>query len=124
MQRQNGYLVFALRKEVAMSRESSPAMLAGCWSRMRSHKRMFTKVNLVVEWTENHKHHSMNGFTMDVSYSGCLAVVASDLKVSQVVRLVNCQSGSAADARVVWRGAQSWDVGLELLKPDAAFWNL
>jgi hypothetical protein len=91
---------------------------------MRAHKRVIAKVNLMVEWNENNKRQSVKAFTMDVSYSGCLVVVSADLKLAQEVRLIHQESGLAADARVVWRDPRTWDVGLELLKPDAGFWKL
>jgi hypothetical protein len=91
---------------------------------MRAHKRIVANVKLVVEWEESNKRRSINACTMDVSHSGCLAVVGADLKLTQTVRLTNKHSGSAAEARVVWRDPRTWDVGLELLKPNASFWNL
>ena len=106
------------------SNKSSTAILDGRWSTLRSHKRIPAKVNLVVEWEEDRKRRSIKAFTVDVSYSGCLAVVGADLQLMQNVRLINPQSGSAAEARLVWRDPRTWSAGFELLKPDASFWNL
>lgn len=107
-----------------MAAESSAEILDSRWTRLRTHKRILANVQLFVEWEESHKPHSIKAFTVDVSYSGCLAVVGADLKLAQNVRLINKESGSAAEARVVWRDPRNWDVGLELLNPDATFWNL
>jgi hypothetical protein len=104
--------------------ETSSATLDGRWTQIRAHKRVIAKVKLMVEWEENNKRQSVKAFTMDVSHSGCLAVVGADLKLAQEVRLIHRESGSATDARVVWKDPRTWDVGLELLKPDAGFWKL
>jgi hypothetical protein len=104
--------------------ESTADYLGSRWSRLRTHKRILATVNMVVEWEEGKKRQAIPAFTLDVSYSACLAVVPADLKLAQNVRLINQRSGSAAEARVVWHDAGSWTVGLELLKPDASFWNL
>jgi len=77
-----------------------------------------------VEWEECQKWLRASAFTMDVSHSGCLAVVGADLKVAQAVRLIHQESGAATEARVVWRDPKTQDVGLELAKPDASFWKL
>lgn len=107
-----------------MAADTPAATLDGRWMRLRSHKRILARVKLAVEWEEGNKRQSTKAFTLDVSHSGCLAVIGADLKLTQTVRLINRQSGCAAEARVVWRDPRTWDVGLELLKPDAAFWNL
>jgi hypothetical protein len=107
-----------------VANETSSATLDARWTRMRAHKRVLANVRLVVEWEESSKPRSINAFTMDVSYSGCLAVVCADLKVAQMVRLIHRDSGSSVEAQVVWRDPRTWDVGLELVKPNASFWQL
>jgi hypothetical protein len=111
-------------REAAVAVETPAELIDGRWTRMRAHKRIVANVKLFVEWEESNKQQSIKGFTMDVSHSGCLAVVSADLKLAQTVKLINRHSGFAAEARVVWRDPRTWDVGLELLKPDAGFWNL
>ena len=110
--------------ETAVANETSSPTLDTRWTRMRTHKRILAKVRLVVEWEESNKRRSINAFTIDVSYSGCLAVVGADLKPAQMVRLINRQSGAAAEAQVVWRNPKTWDAGMELSKPDPTFWNI
>ena len=103
---------------------SPTTTLDGRWATLRSHKRIPVKVNLVVEWEDERKSQSIKAFTLDVSHSGCLAVVAAELQILQNVRLVNPQSGRSAQARLVWRDARTWSAGFELFKADASFWNL
>jgi hypothetical protein len=89
----------------------------------RTHKRVRANVKLAVEWEEDCKLQSIHTFTLDVSHSGCLAVLSADLVVRQKVRLINQQSGSVAEARLVWRNPTTSSAGFELLKPDENFWN-
>lgn len=94
------------------------------WARLRSHKRIISKVKLLVEWDEDTAHRQANAVTVDVSHSGCMAVVGADLPLHRRVRLVHPETGRKAEAEVVWRDHEAWDVGLELVKPDASFWGV
>jgi hypothetical protein len=94
------------------------------WARLRSHKRIISKVKLLVEWDEGSAARQANAVTVDVSHSGCMAVVGADLPLHRRVRLIHPESGRKAEAEVVWRDHEAWDVGLELAKPDASFWGL
>jgi len=94
------------------------------WERLRGHKRIISRVKLVVEWEHAGAKQTANAVTVDVSHSGCMAVVGADLPLHKRVRLVHPETGRKADAEVVWRSHEAWDAGFELLKPDASFWNL
>ncbi len=94
------------------------------WAKLRSHKRIISKVKLLVEWDEDSALQCANAVTVDVSHSGCMAVVGAPLPLHRRVRLVHPETGRKAEAEVVWRDHEAWDVGLELLKPDASFWGL
>ena len=95
------------------------------WARLRSHKRIFSKVKLLVEWDEESApQQRANAVTVDVSHSGCMAVVGAPLPLHRRVRLIHPESGRKAEAEVVWRDHEAWDVGLELVKPDASFWGV
>jgi PilZ domain-containing protein len=94
------------------------------WVRLRSHKRVISQVKLLVEWDEGSSAHQANAVTVDVSHSGCMAVVGADLPLHRRVRLIHPESGRKAEAEVVWRDHEAWDVGLELVKPDPSFWGL
>jgi hypothetical protein len=94
------------------------------WERLRTHPRVVSRVKFEVEWEEGSARQRANGVTVDVSKSGCLAVVGAGLPLRQRVRLINPASGRIAEAQVVWRDHEAWDVGLELVKPDASFWGV
>jgi hypothetical protein len=94
------------------------------WERLRSHKRIISRVKLLVEWEQGGTKASANAVTVDVSHSGCMAVVGADLPLRKRVRLVHPETGRKADAEVVWRSHEAWDAGFELVKPDATFWGL
>ncbi len=94
------------------------------WERLRSHKRIISRVKLLVEWDEAGAKERANAVTVDVSHSGCMAVVGADLPLHKRVRLIHPETGRKADAEVVWRSHEAWDAGFELVKPDATFWGL
>lgn len=94
------------------------------WEKLRTHPRFVSRVRFQVEWDEGTIKQRANGVTVDVSKSGCLAVVGAGLPLRQRVKLIHSASGRSADAHVVWRDHEAWDVGLELVKPDASFWGI
>ena len=94
------------------------------WERLRSHKRIISRVKLLVEWEQGGAKERANAVTVDVSHSGCMAVVGADLPLRKRVRLVHAETGRKAEAEVVWRSHEAWDAGFELVKPDATFWGL
>jgi hypothetical protein len=94
------------------------------WERLRSHKRIISRVKLLVEWDQGDAKERANAVTVDVSHSGCLAVVGADVPLHKRVRLIHPETGRKAEAQVVWRSHEAWDAGFELVKPDATFWGL
>jgi hypothetical protein len=94
------------------------------WERLRSHKRFISRVKLLVEWEHGGAKERANAVTVDVSHSGCMAVVGADLPLRKLVRLIHPGTGRKAEAEVVWRSHEAWDAGFELVKPDATFWGL
>jgi hypothetical protein len=94
------------------------------WEKLRTHPRVVSRVKFQVEWEEGAQKQRANGVTVDVSKSGCLAVVGAGLPLRQRVRLINTKNGRVAEAQVVWRDHEAWDVGFELTKPDASFWGV
>lgn len=94
------------------------------WERLRGHKRTISRVKLLVEWEQGGAKESANAVTVDISQSGCMAVVGADLPLHKRVRLVHPETGRKAEAEVVWRSHEAWDAGFELVKPDPSFWNL
>ena len=93
------------------------------WEKLRTHRRVVSRVKFQVEWEEGGPQRA-NGVTVDISKSGCLAVVGAGLPLRKRVRLFNPTSGRTAEAQVVWRDHEAWDVGLELVKPDPSFWGI
>ena len=94
------------------------------WKKMRSHKRAAASLRFLVEWQDGEKNRCANGVTVDVSHSGCMAVVGADLPLRRQVRLVLPETGRSAQGEVVWRGHEAWDVGIALTEPDASFWGV
>jgi hypothetical protein len=100
------------------------AALQQRWERLRSHKRIISRVKLLVEWELDGAKERANAVTVDVSHSGCLAVVGADLPLHKRVRLIHPESGRKVEAEVVWRSHEAWDAGFELVQPDPTFWGL
>jgi hypothetical protein len=94
------------------------------WERLRGHKRIISRVKLLVEWEQGGANEHANAVTVDVSHSGCLAVVGADVPLHKRVKLIHPETGRRAEAEVVWRSHEAWDAGFELVKPDATFWGL
>jgi PilZ domain len=94
------------------------------WAKMRSHKRAVASLRFLLEWEEDNKRRCANAITVDVSHSGCMAVVGADLPLRRKVRVVLPETGRAAQGEVVWRGHEAWDVGIALTEPDASFWGV
>src|SRR6516165_5258156 len=86
-------------------------LLAERWASMRSHPRAATSLRLRLEWDEGEARRTANGLTVDVSHSGCMAVVGADVPLRRQVRIVMLKTGRSATAEVVWRGHEAWDVG-------------
>lgn len=103
--------------------ESVKKSLLERWTNMRESQRVTTKVKLLVEWDEGSTQRHVNAITVDVSNSGCKAVVAGDLRLHQRVKLIHAATGRKADAQVVWRGHEAWDAGFALAQPDPTFWK-
>src|ERR1700756_472816 len=94
------------------------------WERLRSHKRIISRVKLLVEWDQGGAKETANAVTVDVSHSGCMAVVGADLPLHRKVRLIHPETGRISKAAVICGDHEARDAGFELLKPDATFWNL
>src|SRR5271154_6524560 len=92
------------------------------WESLRTHKRATASVRFQLEWQEGEKLKRANGVTVDVSRTGCMAVVAADVPLRQRVLLIRPDSGRSIVGEVVWRGHEAWDVGIALTLPDESFW--
>lgn len=94
---------------------------------IRSGVRLNSRVRIVVEWTEKGATHTVEGYTMDVSPKGCLAIVPQGFGVGQKLRLKNPVNGAVAVANIIWRGHEGrsgWELGLQLESPGEDFWGV
>jgi len=73
------------------------------WNSLRSHKRIISRVKLLVEWEQSGTKEHANAVTVDVSHTGCMAVVGADLPLRKRVHLIHSETGRKAEAEVVWR---------------------
>jgi PilZ domain-containing protein len=109
---------------VSMIPNTASSALQERWERLRGHKRTISRMKLLVEWEQGGAKERANAVTVDVSHSGCMAVVGADLPLHRRVRLIHPETGRKAEAEVVWRSHEAWDAGFELVEPDPSFWNL
>jgi PilZ domain len=115
----------AVRFAVAINTLKKPInCLEDRWAQMRTHKRVISRVRFLVEWDEDSQKQRANAVTVDVSHSGCMAIVGAPLPLHKQVRLIHPETGRKAEAQVVWRDHEAWDTGFELNKPDASFWGV
>ena len=94
---------------------------------MRVGVRLNSRVNLRVDWNENGHSLSADGYTVDISPRGCLAIVAQVFPVGQKLVVTNVSSGKSTDATLIWRGHEGrlgWEFGLELDDPATDFWGV
>jgi len=94
---------------------------------IRAGVRVNSRVNVAVEWAETGRELRAEGYTVDISPKGCLAVVPQGFLVGQKLRLINLTNNNACDAVLVWRGHEGrrgWELGLELQEPSNEFWGL
>src|SRR2546430_11456141 len=70
------------------------------WERLRSHKRIISRIKLLVEWDQGGAKETANAVTVDVSHSGCMAVVGADLPLHRRVRLIHPETGRIRRTRL------------------------
>jgi len=94
---------------------------------MRSARRVNSRVQVTVEWSEKGKTYRAEGYTVDISPKGCLAVVPQGFPVGQKMKLLNSVNGRSSEATLIWRGHEGrtgWELGLELVNAPAEFWGV
>jgi PilZ domain len=94
---------------------------------VRAGARVNSRAKVTVEWHEAGAQHVVDGYTMDISPKGCLAIVPQGFAVGQKLRLRNRSNGNEAEAVLIWRGHEGrtgWELGLELVQPPADFWGV
>ena len=94
---------------------------------IRGSGRLNSRVAVAVEWTNGGRNLRAEGYTVDISAKGCLAVVPQGFNLGQKLRLVNLTNQISCEAVLVWRGHEGrtgWELGLELQEPSPGFWGL
>jgi len=84
---------------IKINKDPAAVALQERWENLRSHKRIISRVKLLVEWENAGAKERANAVTVDVSHSGCMAVVGADIPLRKRVRLVQQETGRKADAK-------------------------
>src|SRR5438128_12695452 len=74
---------------------------------LRAGQRVNSRVPVAVEWEENRSRHTAQGWTVDISPKGCLAVVPQGFAVGQKLDLVNLVNKNVSKATLIWRGHEA-----------------
>ena len=95
---------------------------------IRAGVRVNSRIPLGLSWLQDGHVSQVEGYTMDISAYGCMAIAPRDFVLGQKMRLVNMVSHKECDAIVVWRGQQQagigCELGLQLQNPTPDFWEL
>lgn len=94
---------------------------------VRSGARVNSRVKVAVEWAEGKVTHRAEGYTVNISPKGCLAVVPQGFPVGHRMKLVNLVNQSEAEAVLIWRGHEGrtgWELGLELQDAPQDYWGV
>lgn len=94
---------------------------------LRAGVRVNSRVPVAVEWAESGRAMRAEGYTVDASTKGCLAVVPQGFAVGQRLKLINLINKNECEAVLIWRGHEGrtgWELGLELQEASMDFWGL
>ena len=94
---------------------------------LRAGVRVNSRVPVAVEWAESGRAMRAEGYTVDASTKGCLAVIPQEFPVGQRLLLINLLNKSTCEAVLIWRGHEGrtgWELGLELQDASMDFWGL
>jgi len=94
---------------------------------VRSGGRLNSRVKVAVEWTEGKVTHRAEGYTVNISPKGCLAIAPQGFPVGHRMKLVNLANHKEAEAVLIWRGhegREGWELGLELQNPPVDYWGV
>jgi len=94
---------------------------------VRAGVRVNSRVPVAVEWTESSRVMRAEGYTVDASTKGCLAVIPQGFAVGQRLKLINLINKNECEAVLIWRGHEGrtgWELGLELQGASMDFWGL
>src|SRR5258708_29166345 len=79
-------------------------MMEDRWASMRSHPRATASLRLRLEWDECEARRTANELTVDVSHSGCLAVIGAYVSLRLHIRLVLPDTSSFTTVELVCHG--------------------
>jgi len=94
---------------------------------IRAGVRVNSRALVAVEWVDDGRTLRAEGYTVDISPKGCLAVVPQGFAVGQKLTLINLTNNNRCNSTLVWRGHEGragWELGLELQEPSFEFWGL
>jgi len=94
---------------------------------LRAGMRVNSRVPVAVEWAESGRAMRAEGYTVDASTKGCLAVIPQEFAVGKRLLLVNLVNQNTCEAVLIWRGHEGrtgWELGLELQGASMDFWGL
>jgi hypothetical protein len=94
---------------------------------LRAGARLNSRAAIAVEWTEDGRTLRAEGYTVDVSPKGCLAIVPQGFVVGQHLWLINLINKNVSEAVLIWRGHEGragWELGLELRGQPRDFWSI
>ncbi len=97
------------------------------YAHMRASVRLNSRVAIAVEWSEGGRNLRAEGYTVDVSPRGCLAIVPQSFAVGQKLQLINLANKTTSDAMLIWRGHEGrsgWELGLEIQGKPEDFWGI
>ena len=97
------------------------------YNHLRAGARLNSRVAIAVEWTDGDKKLRAEGYTVDVSPKGCLAIVQQRLTVGQTLQLINLTNQKSSEAILIWRGHErqtGWELGLEIQDKTHDFWGI
>ena len=95
--------------------------------KIRAGIRLNSRVPVAVAWTEAGRTLHAEGYTVDISSKGCLAILPQGFTVGQRLHLINMTNQNVCEAILVWRGHEGrsgWELGLELQHATEEFWGL
>jgi hypothetical protein len=94
---------------------------------MRTGARLNSRVKVELSWKHGEQMEKVEGYTLDISPKGCMAVAPKELAVGQKLQVKNTLNQMETEARLIWKGHQGrsgWELGLELVNPPANFWGV
>jgi len=93
----------------------------------RAAARLNSRILLALEWSDAGRSLRVEGYTLDISPEGCLAIVPQGFVVGQKLKLTNLSNQKEAQALLVWRGHEGhggWELGLKLENLPVDFWGV